>query len=107
MPTEQETEALIRKLVRHMERADEEAEREVPILLDTIVKTFRPETAVLAEQAIVAWRGAMSTCPVQHPRLWQICFKRFIDLTEAIFKIELQEEPKFYHHSLLHRCDEC
>ena len=104
MPSEQETKELIHKLVRHMERADPEAEREVPILLDIIVKTFQPETAVLAEQAIVAWRGAMTTCPRKHPRLWASRFQRFIGLTEAIYKIELGDGLEAYHDSLLQDC---
>lgn len=86
---------LIKALVQHMARADEEAEKQIPVILEEVIGSEDTTVAVLAEQAVVAFRAAMGTDVHKTPRLWARRFNRFIDLTELIFK-EVNHTPKFF-----------
>lgn len=97
----------ILELVKLTENPVGDAEERIPVLLNVILKTCKPATAVKAEAAFTWFRAAHSTCAFSNPRLWGYRFGKFIDLVEEITKDELGEKIEMHHQSFVHDDSNC
>lgn len=90
--TREKSREIITELVVCMHRGSDEDEERIPVLLGEITEQFEPQIAVVAEEAVGAFRAAIATDVQKHPKLWRRRFQRFINLTEVIYRMDAEHE---------------